>query len=172
VIFGVDSHKSSLAICGIDQLGRRVCAATLPNTRRGHHELASWMGEHEPAERLVGVEGAGKYAYALCRLLVAAGEAVVEVPARRECAFFDLTRMPMPFSCPARHARTVASGAASAVWSAEVRGHLLRLAFSLIPGRHGQAASRAASPPQVFDTQIGSAAALAWSRPSRYRRLL
>ena len=33
VIFGVDSHKSSLSICGINPLGRRVCAATFANSR-------------------------------------------------------------------------------------------------------------------------------------------
>lgn len=80
IVFGVDSHVASLAVCGVDATGRRVCAREFANTVREHAALLSWAREQAPDGRRFGVEGSGGYAFAFAQFLVAAGEAVVEVP--------------------------------------------------------------------------------------------
>ncbi|HEX4448289.1 MAG TPA: IS110 family transposase [Polyangiaceae bacterium] len=86
-MFGVDSHAASLAVCGVDQAGRRTCADEYPNSAQAHVELLEWARQHAPVARRFGIEGAGGYAHAFAQFLLAAGEVVVEVPAsltRRE----------------------------------------------------------------------------------------
>jgi transposase len=83
MIFGIDSHKSTLAACGIDPLGRPQAFAEFPNTPAGHQALLAWARDRDATERLFGVEGSGHYAYVLARLLLAGGERVVEVPPAR-----------------------------------------------------------------------------------------
>ncbi len=64
----------------VDETGREGAAATFPDTGRGHDALVAWAEAMGP-ERRFGIEGSGSYGAALARLLVDAGEAVVEVPA-------------------------------------------------------------------------------------------
>jgi transposase len=87
VVFGVDSHAASLAICGVDPAGRRVCAGEFANKAEVHVALLEWARTEAPDDRRFGIEGSGGYAHAFAQFLLAEGEAVVEVPAsltRRE----------------------------------------------------------------------------------------
>lgn len=78
MIFGVDSHRSSLSLAGIDALGRVVVAASFGNRPSEHHKLARLVQRH--GVELVGIEGSGKYGHALAQVLLAAGVTVVDVP--------------------------------------------------------------------------------------------
>jgi Transposase len=80
VTIGIDTHKATLAVSAIDATGRETGARTFPNDRQGHVGLLRWAQAHG-SERRFGIEGSGSYGAALGRLLVAAGERVVEVPA-------------------------------------------------------------------------------------------
>lgn len=80
VVVGVDSHKSSLAIAVLDDLGRPIGVREFVNDRRGHDAVVKWVGQHG-TERVVGIEGSGNYGAALARRLLDAGEDVREVPA-------------------------------------------------------------------------------------------
>ena len=80
VTIGIDTHKATLAVSAIDGTGRETGARTFPNDRRGHVGILRWAQAHG-SERRFGIEGSGSYGAALGRLLVAAGERVVEVPA-------------------------------------------------------------------------------------------
>lgn len=80
VTIGIDTHKATLAVSAIDGTGRETGARTFPNDRQGHVGLLRWAQAHG-SERRFGIEGSGSFGAALARLLVAAGEAVVEVPA-------------------------------------------------------------------------------------------
>jgi len=79
VSIGIDTHKTTLAASVIDPAGRERGARTFPNDRQGHLQLLHWAEVQGP-ERRIGIEGAGSYGAPLARLLVAAGEQVVEVP--------------------------------------------------------------------------------------------
>ena len=83
MIFGIDSHKASLAVAAVDELGRRLAGAQFPNDPAGHRALLAWARELGPAGRRFGIESSGHYAYALARALLGAGEQVLEVPPGR-----------------------------------------------------------------------------------------
>jgi transposase len=76
---GVDSHKDTLAACLVDQTGRRLAAASVPNTLAGHHQLAAWLDRHGPVGR-VGVKGGANLGAGLARFLADQGVDVREVP--------------------------------------------------------------------------------------------
>jgi transposase len=80
VAVGVDSHKSSLAVATLDELGRVVGAKEFPNDARGHDALLRWS-KAQHSDRVIGIEGAGSYGAGLARHLIDAGENVYEVPA-------------------------------------------------------------------------------------------
>jgi len=80
VTIGIDTHKATLAASAVDQTGREVAARTFPNDGPGHAGLVRWAEARGP-ERRFGIEGSGSYGAVLARLLVSAGEVVVEVPA-------------------------------------------------------------------------------------------
>jgi transposase len=80
VAIGIDSHKSSLAAAGIDEVGRVVGVKEFANDARGHNALLMWaaaLGEI----RVIGIEGTGNFGAGLARFLLGAGEEVKEVPA-------------------------------------------------------------------------------------------
>jgi transposase len=86
VVFGIDSHKQSLAIAAVDDAGRLVDEASFFNTAEGHAELEAWAAALSEDRRFA-IEGARGYAAALTEQLLASGEVVVGVPAsltRRE----------------------------------------------------------------------------------------
>ena len=80
VVVGVDSHKSSLAVAVLDDLGRAVGIREFTNNLQGHESLKKWVGEHG-SDRVIGIEGSGNYGAALTRRLLECGEDVREVPA-------------------------------------------------------------------------------------------
>jgi len=79
VFFGVDSHKRSLAVSAVDQVGRELARAEFPNTRDGHRSLLAWALEHDDPCRF-GVEGSGGLGRALAQEMLRAGVEVVDVP--------------------------------------------------------------------------------------------
>src|SRR5665809_141083 len=80
VAVGVDSHKSSLAIAVLDDLGRPIGVREFVNDSRGHDAVVKWVAQHG-TKLVVGIEGSGNYGAALARRLLEAGEDVREVPA-------------------------------------------------------------------------------------------
>src|SRR5262249_3005801 len=82
VVFGVDAHKSSLAVCGVDLIGRELAGTELANAPVDHRRLLAWARRQAPDGRLWAIESAHGYARFLTGVLVAAGERVVEVPGR------------------------------------------------------------------------------------------
>jgi len=80
VTIGVDTHTATLAASAVDGAGRELAARTFQNDGRGHQSLLRWASSLSQ-ERRFGIEGSGSYGAALARLLGAAGEAAVEVPA-------------------------------------------------------------------------------------------
>lgn len=81
VSIGIDTHKASLAVSAVDELGRQLASRTVTNDPRAHATLLTWI-QRQPAPRRVGIEGAGSFGAALAEVLVAAAEDVVEVPAQ------------------------------------------------------------------------------------------
>jgi transposase len=80
VAIGVDSHKSSLAVGMLDEIGRAVGVREFANDKRGHDLLINWV-KGCGSERVIGIEGSGNYGAGLTRALLQAGEDVREVPA-------------------------------------------------------------------------------------------
>ncbi len=58
VAVGVDSHKSSLAVAALDELGRVVGAKEFPNDARGHDALLRWS-KAQDSDRVMSMESAG-----------------------------------------------------------------------------------------------------------------
>ena len=44
-VIGVDSHKSSLALCVVHELGRSLAARTVANSPKGHAAAYAWISE-------------------------------------------------------------------------------------------------------------------------------
>ena len=80
LVIGVDSHKSSLALCVVDELGRAIAARTVANSPKGHAAALAWICEVADGERCFGVEATGGFAYAFSVLLDTQGERVFDVP--------------------------------------------------------------------------------------------
>jgi len=81
IAVGIDTHKDSLAVCAVDDLGRKLGELTVENGRQGFRRLQRYLAEL-PTPRRVGIEGSGGFGAPLAHVLRAAGEEVVEVPAR------------------------------------------------------------------------------------------
>ena len=79
VAIGVDTHKSSLAACAIDGLGRSLAERSFANSAAGHRAFEQWL-RVLPLPRRVGIEGSGSFGAALAQRLAAADEDVREVP--------------------------------------------------------------------------------------------
>ena len=43
VFIGIDTHKSSLAVCIVDELGRQLAVESFANDPRGHRRLHAWV---------------------------------------------------------------------------------------------------------------------------------
>lgn len=76
---GIDSHKDTLAACMVDRAGREVAGACFPNSPSGHGELLEWARALADVTAF-GVEGSANLGAGLAQFLLAAGEAVFEVP--------------------------------------------------------------------------------------------
>lgn len=79
VFFGVDSHKRSLAVSAVDEVGRELARAEFANTPGGHRSLIVWALAQGDYGRF-GVEGSGGLGRALAQELLTAGLEVVDIP--------------------------------------------------------------------------------------------
>ena len=83
---GIDTHKSSLAACVVDERGAAIGEAGFVNDPAGHRALAAWCRRHAAGAR-IGVEGSASFGAPLARHLLAVGLSAWEVPphlSRRE----------------------------------------------------------------------------------------
>jgi transposase len=81
VLIGVDPHKASVAVAGVDEVtGEFVECATFLQNRAGLRALDRWAKRF--GERLWAVENAGGLGRHLAQRLAAAGESVVDVPSK------------------------------------------------------------------------------------------
>lgn len=78
VVVGIDSHKDTLAGCGIDGIGRAIEYRSFANTAPGHRRVLEWVRQLDAGR--VAIEGSGGYGRPLALMLVAEGVEVVEVP--------------------------------------------------------------------------------------------
>jgi transposase len=130
VAIGVDSHKSSLAAAGVDELGRSLGAREFANTPAGHQRLLRWTRAVGEA-RVIGVEGSGIYGAGLVGFLLLAGEDVREYRPHSPTASDDArrlraspmswTRSPSPGSWPERRSCRRRSGQSSLPTSSPLR---------------------------------------------------
>jgi transposase len=79
VTIGIDAHKSSLAVCLVDELGRELAAREFGNHPRAHRALHAWAARLAPGERRFGVESTGWVGRGIACFLLERGEAVVDV---------------------------------------------------------------------------------------------
>ena len=79
---GIDTHKDTLAVAVVDQLGRPVARAEEPNTRPGIVRIGQLLATHQVSR--VGIEGSGNYGRCVAAYLVLDWDqpavAVLEVP--------------------------------------------------------------------------------------------
>ena len=80
VLIGIDPHKATNAVAAIDERGELLEYAVFSTNRAGLRSLARW-GKRFP-ERRWAVEGAGGLGRFVALCLVAAGELVMDVPAK------------------------------------------------------------------------------------------
>ena len=78
-VVGIDSHKATLAACGVDEIGQPVAEATFANDPAGFRSLLAWLGEIGDVGR-IGLEGSAGYGAAAARVLLDRGWWAVEVP--------------------------------------------------------------------------------------------
>jgi transposase len=79
VTIGIDAHKSSLAVCLIDELGRELAARQFGNQPRAFKALHVWVRQLAPGERRFGVESTGWVGRGIACFLLERGETVVDV---------------------------------------------------------------------------------------------
>lgn len=80
VLIGIDPHKATNAVAAIDERGELLGYAVFSTGRAGLRSLARWGKRF--LERRWAVEGAGGLGRCVALRLVAAGETVVDVPAK------------------------------------------------------------------------------------------
>jgi transposase len=77
---GIDAHKRFHVAALVDGGGAARGTLTFPNTPEGTTRLRAFLSDHDAEDALIGVEGAGHFARAMCSSLVALGHRVVDVP--------------------------------------------------------------------------------------------
>ena len=78
-VIGVDTHTDTHTACLIDHLGREIATVTVEASPDGYAELLAWAVRQAPGPRLVwAVEGCRSHGAGLVRVLLAAGQTVVE----------------------------------------------------------------------------------------------
>jgi transposase len=85
-VIGIDTHKSTLAACAIDELGSATSERTFANDPAGHAALAAWAAELVRGG-VIGVEGSSSFGAPVARFLASRSFSVREVPpqlSRRE----------------------------------------------------------------------------------------
>jgi transposase len=79
VTIGIDAHKSSLAVCLADELGRELAQRQFANEPRAHRALYAWVVALAPGERRFGIESTGWVGRGIACFLLAQRETVVDV---------------------------------------------------------------------------------------------
>ena len=82
-LWAFDSHKDTLAGCGIDGVGRAIEYRSFANTASGHRRALEWVRQLDAGR--VAIEGSGGYGRPLALVLAGAGVEVVEVPPQDGC---------------------------------------------------------------------------------------
>lgn len=75
---GVDSHKDTIHVAVISDIGQPVDDKEFPTTRAGYRRAVAWLIEHGPLNK-VGVEGTSSYGRGITTELTSAAVTVVEV---------------------------------------------------------------------------------------------
>ena len=79
VFVGIDTHKSSLAVCIVDELGRQLAVEAFANDPRGHRRLHAWVTAQARGERRFGIESSSWLGHGLSLFLLGQGEDVRDV---------------------------------------------------------------------------------------------
>jgi transposase len=78
-VIGVDTHTDTHTACLVDRAGREIATTTVEADPGGYAELLAWATQLAPGPRLVwAVEGCRSHGAGLLRVLLAAGQEVVE----------------------------------------------------------------------------------------------
>lgn len=77
-VVGIDPHSQTHVAAAVDQHGRVIAQLSVGTDAQSLRHLIAWASQL-PAPRLVAVEGAKGYGRILTRMLLAAGEEVVDV---------------------------------------------------------------------------------------------
>ena len=80
ITIGIDPHKRSLTAAGLDSHSRLLSQLRVPTTGQAAQQLLAWAAAWP--ERRWAVEGATGLGRGIAQLLVAAGEPVLDVPAK------------------------------------------------------------------------------------------
>jgi transposase len=79
VFVGIDTHKSSLAVCVVDELGRQLSVSEFANEPCGHRRLLGWVSRQATGERRFGIESSGWLGHGIACFLLERGEDVRDV---------------------------------------------------------------------------------------------
>ena len=77
---GIDAHKRFHVAALVDASGVQLGWLSFANTPEGTGRLRAFLAQHQACDALIGVEGAGHFARAMCAQLQAAGHRVLDVP--------------------------------------------------------------------------------------------
>lgn len=109
VIGGADTHRDTIHVAAIDDVGRPVNDREFPTTSAGYAAALTWLREQGELWQ-VGVEGTSSYGAGFATALRAAGVTVVEVdpcpPAQRQVGPVGRLRRGAGRSCRAGHHRS------------------------------------------------------------------
>jgi len=79
VTIGIDSHKSSLAVALVDDVGRELASEQFGNDAGAHEALHAWVRARVPGECCFGIESTGWIGRGVACYLLERGERVVDV---------------------------------------------------------------------------------------------
>ncbi|MEJ7648812.1 MAG: transposase [Nakamurella sp.] len=100
---GIDSHKDTIHVAVISDVGQPVGDQEFPTTTGGYRKAVGWLIEHGPLSA-VGVEGTSSYGVGITTALTQAGIKVVEVNRTRPADGANEAR-PTNWMPTAQHAR-------------------------------------------------------------------
>jgi transposase len=80
VVVGVDAHKATHTLVGVDGSGRKLAELTVAATTAGHLKALAWAREVFGSDVVWGVEDSRNLTFRLERDLLDAGQRVVRVP--------------------------------------------------------------------------------------------
>jgi transposase len=75
---GVDSHKETIHVAVISDIGQPVADREFPTTAAGYRRAVAWLIEHGPLQA-VGIEGTSSYGVGVAAAVTTAGIKVIEV---------------------------------------------------------------------------------------------